>query len=275
MCVPYIYRVPDPQPHRRGRNVGPGPPITVRKIRPPTVTLSAQFSPQIPYRPPASKRQGSNSSHCCPGAPHPTPETQFVEDFRHGEQAQEKDQQDTHETERRLEEGRAGLPQTTPPSPVPAPPSQEPVVPASLAKASPQPQSERAMPFPSVTRNIESDRDDTRSPYTYIHRSHRYRPSQRSRSSSVSSVSRRSFENLTRKVNAMLDRLIRLERWKEEQDRERKSKRVRWELDPGQGDRRRNSNERSRIRNRDVEIGRERRHELERWDWEGGGLGGF
>lgn len=275
MCIPYIYRLPDSKSQKRGRNGAPRPPLSVKavKIQPPNVTFSAEFSPRLIYRTPSDTRRAANPKHPRPSAPHPTPEMQFAEGFAAGEQAGEKMEQRSDEVERKLEEGRAGLPQH-----IPTPPAPEPRVPPSnppTGPSQPPPHQQQApfgwpephlIPFPA-----EPNRLETLSPYSYIRRPPPgYRPRHRSRSSSASLVSRRSFETLSRKVNTMLDRLARLEHWNEERDIERRSKSIRWELGPGHS---RDRARRARSRTRDADVERERLREQERWDWEGGGLG--
>jgi len=272
MCVPYIYRIPDPQPHKRGRNGAPGLPHPV-KIQPPNVTFSAEFSPRVIYRTPSNSRRASTPARRHPSAPHPTPEMGFVEAFAAEDQVGERKQSKLDEEVKRVEEGRAALPQQAqPPAPAPLPEHSR-MTPLGPTVGPSQPPLQRP-PSPPVPVQTEPQRLETQSSYSYVRRPPPgYRPRQRSRSSSASSISRRSFETLSRKVNTMLGRIIRLERWREERDVERRSKRVRWDPGPGQSEGRQDGRERSSVRDRDAEIERERLRERERWDWEGGGLG--
>jgi len=271
MCVPYIYRVPDPQ-HT------PKPPLSIRstKIQPPNVTFSAEFSPRLIYRTPSNSQRASNPTRGRPSAPHPTPETQFTEGFPPSEQLGEKELWSFDEEERRAEEGRAGMPQQVP-VPAPAsPPQGSGITPPGPAKGGPRvPLPQQAPPprppSPPIPIPLQPERLETRSPYSYVRRPPSYRARQRSRSSSASLISRRSFEALSRKVNTMLDRLTRLERWREERDADKSARRVRWELGPGYSRGRQEGIERSR--GRDLGVERERLRERERWGWEGGGLG--
>lgn len=264
MCIPYIYRVDDPRPQKRGRNGAPRTPLSVRatKVQPPNVTFSAEFSPRLIYRTPSNTKRAINPNRRRPNAPHPTPEMQYVQEFAVAEQVGVQEKKGLDEAERKVEEGRAGLPEQAP-------------IPPAPGASQPPPQHQtpfgwpEAPPIPNLT---DPERLETRSPYSYIRRPPPGKQSrQRSRSSSASSISRRSFDALSRKVNTMLDRLIRIERWRDERDAERRSKRVRWELGPDQSKNEQTRRERSRGRDADVE--RERLRERERWDWEGGGLG--
>ena len=295
MCIPYIKLLPDsPPPRKRTRTGDPKAPLSSESTDPHPVIVS--LSPRLVYAPSSSRsnshRAPTHRRHR-PSAPHPspaTPQAEFAGGFEAGYQLseEEREQRRLAAEERKAEEGRAGPPE----SGLQPPPLQQPLVldprqypPPQIA---PQVQQQPAqqpvppiLPLPPAPAQTTPQREHTRSPYSYIRRPPpHYRNRSRSRSSSDSSISRRSFEALRRRVNALSDRLTRLERWKEEVLTNRLNRLERWKEESGgrvwslgpEGRRRREA-DRGRGRGGDVDVRKERRGDADRWDWEGGGLG--